>query len=349
MRQPPRRVLPGPATAARLQRAHRLEQGRAELAVDGHRLAGGLHLHAQRPIRLGKLVERPARQLDHDIVDRRFEGGRADSRGGVRQLVQPLPRAHQCGQPRDGVTGGLGGQRAGAADPWVDLDDAVVGAVGRHGQLDVAAALQAQGAHDLQGAAAQSLDHGVRQGLDRRHHDRVAGVYAHRIKVLHAADGDGRVGGVPQHLELDLVPAQQRALHQHLVDGAGRQAVRDPLPGLDLVEGESASPAAKGECRPNHNGRIEMAHEREPVVHGLHHCALRHGLTDAGHQRAEAAAILGRSHRREGRAQHPHAVPLQDAGVIQRHGEVQPGLAAERGQQGIRSVLGDHPLQVSER
>ncbi len=284
MRQAPGRVLPGPATAARLQRTHRLEQRRPELAIDGHGLAGRLHLHAQRAISVRELVERPARQLDHDIVNRRFEGGGADAGGRVRQLVQPLAQPHQRRQAGNRVAGRLGGQGAGAADAGVHLDHAVVGPVGRHGQLDIAAALQAQSAHDLQGAAAQALDDRVGQRLDRRDHDRVAGVHAHRIQVLHAADGDRRVDGVAQHLELDLVPAQQRTLDQHLVDGAGLQAVRDAFARLDLVEGKAASPAAEGEGRPNHHRRVEVPHEREPVVHGLHHRAFRHRLADAGHQ-----------------------------------------------------------------
>ena len=51
----PGRVLPQPAAAARLEGADRLEQRRAELAVDGHRLAGGLHLHAERAVGDGNL------------------------------------------------------------------------------------------------------------------------------------------------------------------------------------------------------------------------------------------------------------------------------------------------------
>ena len=90
---------------------------------------------------------------------------------------------------------------------------------------------------------------------------------AHGVQVLHAADGDGRVGRVAQDLELDLVPAQQGPLDQDLVDGAGLQAMRDPFPGLDLVHRKAAATAAKGEGRPHHHRRAEVAHERQPVLH----------------------------------------------------------------------------------
>jgi hypothetical protein len=53
----------------------------------------------------------------------------------------------------------------------------------------------------------------------RRHRDRVAGVHAHRIEVLDRADDDDVVGAVAHHLELVLLPAEQRALDQHLVHG----------------------------------------------------------------------------------------------------------------------------------
>ena len=41
-------------------------------------------------------------------------------------------------------------------------------------------------------------------------------VYAQGIEVLHVADSDAVVGRVPHHLVLDLLPAEQRLLDQHL-------------------------------------------------------------------------------------------------------------------------------------
>ena len=96
-------------------------------------------------------------------------------------------------------------------------------------------------------------------------------------------------------------------------------------------------------------GAFEVPDEGQPVLQRLDHGALRDRLADTGDQAAKAATILGRSHRGQRRAQHPDAVPLQHAGVVQRHRQVQPGLSAERRQQRIRLVLGDHLLQVSHR
>ena len=60
---------------ADLQRPHGLHQRGLEGAVDGHDLAGGLHLRADGAVGLVELVERPARDLDDDVVDGRLEAG----------------------------------------------------------------------------------------------------------------------------------------------------------------------------------------------------------------------------------------------------------------------------------
>ena len=48
---------------------------------------------------------------------------------------------------------------------------------------------------------------------------------AHRIEVLHVADGDAVVATVANDLVLDLLPAAQAFLHQHLASAAGECAL----------------------------------------------------------------------------------------------------------------------------
>ena len=67
---------------------------------------------------------------------------------------------------------------------------------------------------------------GSGQRLDRRDDDRVAGVDAERVDVLHRAHRDARVLGVAHHLVLDLLPADEALLDHHLADRAGAQAGR---------------------------------------------------------------------------------------------------------------------------
>src|SRR5439155_27165603 len=74
-RRSPGGVLGERAHAGLLEAAERLVERRAERPVDRHYLARRLHLAAERPIGRRELVEREARQLDDDVVERRLERG----------------------------------------------------------------------------------------------------------------------------------------------------------------------------------------------------------------------------------------------------------------------------------
>ena len=79
------------AVEAGVEAAQRLVQGGAEGALDGHDLAGGLHLRAQVTLGPRELVEGEARQLDHDVVERRLERRRRQSAGNlVLEFVQGI-------------------------------------------------------------------------------------------------------------------------------------------------------------------------------------------------------------------------------------------------------------------
>ena len=59
-----------------LHRAQRLAERLGEVAADRHRLADALHVRGQHRVGAGELLEREARHLDHDVVERRLERGR---------------------------------------------------------------------------------------------------------------------------------------------------------------------------------------------------------------------------------------------------------------------------------
>ena len=133
--------------------------------------------------------------------------------------------------------------------------------IGRQRELDVAAALHAQRADDVERRGAQPLVDRVGQGLHRRHDHRIAGVHAQRVDVLHGAHRDAGVGRVAHDLVLDLLPAGQVALDHDLADGAQAQAGAHPLiEGLAGVD-DAAAGAAQREGRPD-DGRQADARRR---------------------------------------------------------------------------------------
>ena len=168
----------------------------------------------------------------------------------------------------------------------------------------------------------------------------------HRIHVLHAADGDGCIHRVAKHLELDLLPAQQAALHQHLADGADLQAVRDPFSRLGEGECEAAAPTSERERRTDHHRLTEGLREGQTLVEGLDDHRLGNRLADARDQVPETAAILGGANRCQRSSEDPNAIPIEDAGVVERDGQVQPGLASQRRQQAVGPMARDDPGEV---
>ena len=224
------RVLGERPDAGLLEAAQRLVQRRPERPVDGHHLAGRLHLAAERAVGARELVEREARQLDDDVVEGGLE--RRDGRAGhdVRDLGEPAPDGDLRRDPGDRVAGRLRGER-GRARLTRGLTSMTAYSVESGESANWT--LQPPSTPSARMIASAALRSrwwtGVGQRLDRRDDDRVAGVDAERVDVLHRAHRDARVVGVAHDLVLDLLPADQAALDHDLADRAGAQAGPDAL------------------------------------------------------------------------------------------------------------------------
>ena len=209
----------------KLRAAHRLEDRLFERWADGHHLAGRLHLRTERAFGVNELVERPFRQLDHHVVQRRLEAGRSLARDRVFQFVQRVSHGDLRRDFRDGVARRLGSQRRRARNARIDLDHRVFKAVGVQRKLAVAAALDAERIDDLPRGRAQHLVFAVGQRYGGRDHDAVPRMHADGIEVFHAADRDDVPVLIPHALELDLLPAGNAALHEDLRNRRKPQAV----------------------------------------------------------------------------------------------------------------------------
>src|SRR5690606_18213125 len=110
-----------------------------------------------------------------------------------------------------------------------------------------------------------------------------AGMNADRVDVFHAADGDAAVGRVANDLKLDLFPARDAALQQHLLDGAVGQAPSYDVLKLLFGIGDAAAGAAQRKRGPHDDGKADVVQKAAGLVHAGNDAAFRHGLADFGH------------------------------------------------------------------
>ena len=331
---------------ARFERTHGLEQRLLHRAADGHHLARGLHLRAELVRRVGELVEGKAGDLRHDVVQRRFERSR---RIGDPDLVERESHGDLRADAGDGIARGLRRQGRGARHAGIDLDQVVFERERVECELHVAAALDLQFADDLQRRVAQHLELLVGERLARGNDDRVAGVDAHRVDILHAADADGRVVAVAHHLVLDLLIALDALLDEHLVHGRERKGVAHHLAQFGLVVGETAARAAQREGRAQHHRIADLLGHRHGLLDRHGDVRRKHRLAQRLAQLLEQLAVLGALDRLERRAQNFDLALFQNALLGQLHGEIQTRLSAQPRDDGVGTLEADDLGDVFQR
>ncbi len=195
----------------------------------------------------------------------------------------------------------------------------------------------------------------VAERLDRRDDDRVAGVDAERVDVLHRAHRDARVVGVAHDLVLDLLPADEAFLDHDLADRAGAQPCAHDLVVRGLGLDDAAAGAAERERRAD-DGRQA---DRVEGFLGRARALLRGrafddeargvGLAEPVEEVTERLAVLGHVDRLERRAEQADRVTLEDARAGHRRHQVQRGLAAQAREQALRLLLRDDRLDDLDR
>mmetsp|Transcript_11119 Transcript_11119/g.20610 ORF Transcript_11119/g.20610 Transcript_11119/m.20610 type:complete len:955 (+) Transcript_11119:141-3005(+) len=202
--------------------AHGLLHRLLPRAPNGHHLPHRLHGRADlrgHPFELGQV---PSRDLRHHVVQARLEARLRHFGHRVLHFRQLHAQAQLRRHERQRVARGLGGQRRGAAEARVHLDDAVLERPRVERVLDVALADDAQVPNHLDGGGPELEVLAVAQGLGRGHHDGVARVHPQRVEVFHVAHRDAVVPGVPNHFVLDLLPPAKVLVDQDLVRHAER-------------------------------------------------------------------------------------------------------------------------------
>ena len=169
-------------------------------------------------------------------------------------------------------------------------------------------------------------------------------MYAHRIDVFHVADGDGVALGVAHDLIFDLFPAGDALFDQDLIHAGVHDTGRGDLAQFVPGVGDAAARAAEGIRRTDDDRQADLAGEFNRVLHRMHDLGGDARLTDLLHRVLEHLAVLrlGDGVRLGAQQLDPHLV--EEAALAQFHGEVEAGLAAEVGQQGVRALLLDDLL-----
>ena len=109
-------------------------------------------------------------------------------------------------------------------------------------------------------------------------------MHAHRVEVLDRADDHDVVEPVADHLELELAPALDRLLDEHLRDRALGETAGDDRVELCLGAREAAAVTAERERRPNCHRQLQIAGDggaRAPPACARSPSAARAGPTEA--------------------------------------------------------------------
>ena len=289
-----------------------------------------------------ELLEREARPLDDDVVDRRFE-----TRGrGAGDVVGDLLECVAHGETRrdlgDREAGRLRCERRGARHARVHLDHDDLAGLRVHRELHVRpAGFDAHRADHRDRLVAQQLVGVVTEALLRCDGDRIAGVDPHRVDVLDRADDHDVVVAVAHHLELELTPAEHRLLDEHLADRRRGDASGDDSLIVGTGVRDAATLAAEREGGAHDRRQAEPFERVERFADGRCDGAARNPQPGGEHRLAKQVAILRAADRLIVGANQLNAVALQRAVLMQRLGEVQRRLTAERREQRVRLLARD--------
>ena len=149
------------ATHADVEHPHRFLDDLRKRTANRHHLADTLHFSADAGGRAVEFAEIPARKLANYIVHRRFKESRGAARDAIRNLGERVAQRQLGGDVSERVAGRLARQRTRPRKPGVNLDDAIIHAIGVKRELDVALADDAEVANGANRDRTQQLNLGV--------------------------------------------------------------------------------------------------------------------------------------------------------------------------------------------
>ena len=265
-----------------------------ECPADGHDFAHRFHLRRQHRIGIGKFLKSKARYLRDNVVDRRFKAGGRLTRDVVGQFVQGVAHGELGRDLGDGIAGGLAGQRRAARNAGIHLNDDHAPGPRLDGELNIAAAgLDADLADAANRRVAHSLVFFVSQRLGGCDGDAVAGVNAHRIKVLDRANDHDVVVAIAHDFQFELFPAFDVFFHQNLAVRTHFQTVGRDCFKFGAVVGLAAARAAQREAGADNARQTDFVQHPTGFVETVGEGAAGQVEATADHRRLEMLTAFG--------------------------------------------------------
>ena len=160
------------------------------------------------------------------------------------------------------------------------------------------------------------------------------------VEVLHRADGEHVARTVAQHFELYLLPAADVFFYEHLCDGREHQAVVSDYLKLFLVVGDAAARTAKGVRGADYYGIAAYPlRNLKALFHRICDIRRNDGLVYLLHRLFEEFPVLRPVYRAQVYAYELYAPLVQKSLFGELASEREPRLAAERGEQAVRTLL----------
>ena len=325
------------------QRTDALQQALLEVPAHAHGLTGGFHLGAKSVVGIGEFVEGEPGHFGDNIVKGRLKGG-----AGVcqRDFVQRHAHADFGGDPGNRVAAGFGRQGGAAGDSGIDFNQIILEGVGVQRELHIAAALDFQRPNQLQRGIPEHMVLFIGQGLRRADDYGVTGVNAHRVQILHVADGDGGVIGIAHDFVLDFLIALNALFHKNLMNRGEDKGIFHDFPELFFIARETAAGAAQGKGGPKNHRVSDFLCRLDTLFHGIGNQGRKHRFGEALTQLLEQLTVLRLLNTEAGGAKKFRVTLLQNALLFQLHGKVQTGLAADSGNDGVGPFIPYDPGDI---
>ena len=197
-------------------------------------------------------------------------------------------------------------------------------------------------ADNLDSESAQLVIFRVGECLRRSDNDRLAGVDAERVEVLHVADCDTVVVAVAHYLVLYLLPALETLLDEHL--RRERERLLCDFYEFFLVVSKARAESAESVSSTDDDRVAKLSSRLACLLHILASLALDSLNAYLVELLNEELAVLGVDDSLHRCTEHLHVVLVEDAVAVEFNAAVERCLSAEREENAVRTLLLYHFL-----